>query len=316
MQEKYDVIIIGGGPAGASAALYTARADLSTLVIDKGITAGALGKTTKIANYPGIPGEIGGPELVKLMREQAESFGAEFITDKIQGTDFSGADKILFGNHNVYTASAVIIASGAMGRKSRVEGEERLLGRGVSYCATCDAAFTRGKEIAIIGQNDEAAEEALFITRFADKVHFICPSEKLVAHDELHVELTNHPKVQFYSNTNLREVLGKDNVESIKIMDRHSHEERHVPVSNAFFYLQGSHPITDFISEPIELCDDKGIKVNQEFETSIPGIFAIGDVICNHVNQVITSAAEGATAGIAVDKYLRGKAKLQVDWKK
>ncbi|MCA9920540.1 MAG: FAD-dependent oxidoreductase, partial [Anaerolineales bacterium] len=150
----YDVIIIGGGPAGTTAAIYTARADLRTLVIDKGLTAGALGITAKISNYPGVPGPISGARLVEIMREQAESFGAEFITDKVVGIDLASAPKQVMAGTGTFTAQAIILATGAMGRTSSVKGEAELLGRGVSYCATCDGAFFRDQDVAVIGNND------------------------------------------------------------------------------------------------------------------------------------------------------------------
>ncbi|MCA9920427.1 MAG: FAD-dependent oxidoreductase, partial [Anaerolineales bacterium] len=152
----YDVIIIGGGPAGASAAIYTARSELRTLVIDKGLTAGALGVTSKISNYPGVPGPISGAKLVEIMREQAESFGAEFITDKVVGITIDGEQKEVIAGTGNFKAKVLILATGAMGRTSTVRGEEALLGRGVSYCATCDGAFFRDQDVAVVGNNDEA----------------------------------------------------------------------------------------------------------------------------------------------------------------
>jgi thioredoxin reductase (NADPH) len=170
---QYDVIILGGGPAGSSAAIYTSRAGLRTLVIDKGLTAGALGITSKIANFPGIVGEISGAELVERMREQATSFGTRYVSDRVIGVDLGGEEKMVFANQSTYTARAVIIATGSMGRGTRVKGEDELLGRGVSYCATCDAAFFRGQDVVVAGSSDEAIEEALFLTRFVNKV-FSC----------------------------------------------------------------------------------------------------------------------------------------------
>ena len=192
----YDVVIIGGGPAGATAAMYAARASLRTLVLDKGLTAGALGITSKIANYPGILGEISGAELLERMREQAESFGAQFMQDRVQGVDLLSDPKLIFANSGTYTARAVIIATGSMGRGQRVKGEDELLGRGVSYCATCDAAFFRGQDVVVAGQSDEAVEEALFLTRFVRTVHLLSPTNELKAPAHLVEELTHKPNVE------------------------------------------------------------------------------------------------------------------------
>ena len=192
----YDVIVIGGGPAGTTAAIYTARANLRTLVIDKGLTAGALGITAKISNYPGVPGPISGARLVEIMREQAESFGATFMTDKVVGIDLTSEPKQVMAGTGTFTAPAVILATGAMGRTSSVKGEAELLGRGVSYCATCDGAFFRDQDVAVIGNNDEAVEEALFLTKFARQIHLIAPTPSLKARDELTAEMRGCPSNQ------------------------------------------------------------------------------------------------------------------------
>ena len=178
---SYDVIIIGGGPAGASAAIYTARSNLRTLVIDKGLTAGALGVTNKISNYPGVPGPVSGAELVEIMRRQAESFGAEFRTDKVVGVELAGDVKTVTAGTGSFQSRAIILATGSMGRTSVVPGEEQYLGRGVSYCATCDGAFFRNRPVAVVGNNDEAVEEALFLTKYTEHVQLIVPTPTLNA---------------------------------------------------------------------------------------------------------------------------------------
>ncbi|MGC8783885.1 MAG: NAD(P)/FAD-dependent oxidoreductase [Armatimonadota bacterium] len=314
-EEVYDVAIIGGGPAGTTAAIYTARANLKTLVIDKGIANGALGITSKIANYPGIPGEISGEELVRRMRQQAESFGAVFVQDRIQATDLLSDPKVLFGNSGTYTAKAVIIATGSMGRGNRVHGEDRLLGRGVSYCATCDAAFFRDAEVAVVGSSEEAVEEALFLTQFASKVHFLSPKREIHADAELVKELIEHPKVIMYWGASLREVLGEQKVEAIRYRTPIGTEET-LPVAGVFIYLQGGHPITDFLGGQLPLSEGGCLMVDSEYQTAIPGVYAVGDVLCNHVKQAVVAAAEGAVAAMAVEKHLRGRKKLVVDWSK
>ena len=314
-EELWDLAIIGGGPAGTTAAIYTARSNLKTLVIDKGIANGALGITSKIANYPGILGEISGEELLRRMRQQAISFGAVFVQDRIQATDLQSDPKVLFGNAGTYTARAVIIATGSMGRGNRVRGEDRLLGRGVSYCATCDAAFFRGEEVAVVGNTEEAVEEALFLTQFVSKVHFLSPKKELHADADLVQELTSHPGVVMYWGLTLREVLGEERVEAIRYRTPIGTEET-LPVAGVFIYLQGGHPITDFLAGQLPLSEGGCLTVDSEYQTAIAGVYAVGDVLCNHVKQAVVAAAEGAVAAMAVEKRLRGRKKLVADWSK
>src|SRR5512136_2676534 len=233
---RYDVVIIGGGPAGATAAIYTARADLKTLVIDKGLTAGALGLTAKIANYPGVAGEISGADLLKIMRAQAQSFGAIFTSDKVQAVDLTGEVKTIFANGGTYTARAVITATGSMGRGQRVKGEDELLGRGVSYCATCDAAFFRDQVVVVAGNSDEAIEEALFLSKFVQQVHFLSPTPDLKAEPQIIDEIRSHPKATVHFGMALREVVGANRVEAVRAAPRGQPEEI-IPVTGAFIYL-------------------------------------------------------------------------------
>ena len=311
----YDVVIIGGGPAGATAAMYSARASLRTLVLDKGLTAGALGITSKIANYPGILGEISGAELLERMRDQAESFGAQFMQDRVQGVDLLSDPKLIFANSGTYTARAVIIATGSMGRGQRVKGEDELLGRGVSYCATCDAAFFRGQAVVVAGQSDEAVEEALFLTRFVRTVHLLSPTNELKAPAHLVEELTHKPNVELHLGAALREVLGGEHVEGVRYAQRGAGEHT-LPVTGAFIYLQGGRPITDFLEGQLPVSDGGCLLVDNEFRTPLPGVFAVGDVLCNHVKQAVVAAAEGAVAAMAVEKHLHGRKQLVADWAK
>ena len=221
----YDVLIIGGGPAGATAGIYAARAGLKVGILDKGLTTGALGTTSKIANYPGIDGEIGGSELLQVMRKQALDFGAEFINDKAIGSDLSSNPKSIFGNFGVYSARAVIIATGSMGRTNLIKGEGELLGRGVSYCAVCDAAFFKGKDLAVIGKSDEAIEEALYLTRFARTLHFFSPTEQVNVPPEALAELTEKENVVMHAGSVAREICGEQKVECLKFSTRGSKEE-------------------------------------------------------------------------------------------
>jgi thioredoxin reductase (NADPH) len=311
----FDVIIIGGGPAGATAAIYTSRASLKTLVIDKGLTSGALGITGKIANYPGVEEDISGAELLARMRNQARTFGAEFISDKIIGVDLTSDQKTIYGNSGNYVGRSVIIATGSMGRGQRVKGEDEFLGHGVSYCATCDGAFFRNQEVVVAGNSDEAIEEGLFLTKFASRVHFLSPTPELKAPQHLIDDLVDNPKVILYKGSSLREILGDKRVDAVRFVQR-GQPEQTLPVSGAFVYLQGGKPVTDFLRRQIEISEKGCLVVDREFQTAIPGVYAVGDVLCNHVKQAVIAAAEGAVAGIAVEKVLHDRKQLVVDWSK
>lgn len=317
INQVYDVMIIGGGPAGATAAMYIARAGLKVGVLDKGLTTGALGTTSKIANYPGLDGEIGGAELLKTMRKQAAGFGAEFINDKAIGTDLNSSPRAVFGNLGVYEARAIIVATGSMGRGNLIKGEAELLGRGVSYCAVCDAAFFKDKDVAVIGKSDEAVDEALYLARFAKIVHFFAPSLEINVSPEEAELLRATQNVTLHLGSVVKEIYGDDKVEGLKFLDREAGGgEQSLPVSGVFVYLQGGKPITNFLQGQLEISEEGCVRVDRENQTNIPGVYAIGDVICTHVKQAVIAAGDGAIAAIAAEKWLRGKTKARVDWGK
>lgn len=310
----FDVLIIGGGPAGATAGIYAARAGLKVGILDKGLTTGALGTTSKIANYPGIDGEIGGADLLQVMRKQALEFGAEFINDKAIGTDLSSSPKAVFGNFGVYSARSIIIATGSMGRTNLIKGEEELLGRGVSYCAVCDAAFFKGKDVAVIGKSDEALEEALYLTRFVKTLHFFSPTEQVNVAPEALAELTEKDNVIMHPGFVVREICGEQHVECLRVSERGSKETEALPVEGVFVYLQGAKPITDFVTGQLEISEDGCLQVDRENQTAIPGVYAVGDVLCSHVKQAVIAASDGAVAAISAEKWLRGKSRYRMDW--
>lgn len=316
MNEIYDLIIIGGGPAGATAAIYAARASLKTGILDKGLTTGALGTTSKIANYPGIDGEVSGAELLRTMRDQASTFGAAFINDKAIGADLLSNPKSVYGNLGVYEARSVIIATGSMGRSNLIKGEAEFLGRGVSYCAVCDAAFFKDKDLAVVGKNGEAVEEALYLTRFARTVHFFAPGKELNISPEETDALTNAENLVLHLNSLAKEISGTNAVEGITVLNRETNLEEKYDVSGAFVYLQGSKPIVDFLQGQLEISEEGCLQVDRQNQTNIPGVYAIGDVICTHVKQAVIAAGDGAIAAIAAEKFLRGKSKAKVDWAK
>lgn len=313
--QQYDVVIVGGGPAGTTAAIYTSRAGLKTLVIDKGLTAGALGITSKIANYPGIVEEISGAELLTRMRTQAKSFGTTYLFDRVIGADLSGTEKTIYGNNGSYSAKVIILATGSMGRGNRVKGEDEMLGRGVSYCATCDAAFFRGQEVAVAGNSDEAVEEALYLTRFVDRVHFFSPTPEVKAPTALAEELLNNTKVIFYPGASLREVIGDQKVTAVRVGFR-SDPEKVIPVSGAFIYLQGGKPVTEFLLGQLPVDEQGYLSVDDEYRTQIEGVYAVGDMVQHKVKQAVVAAAQGAVAGMAAEKFLRNRKTIQQDWSK
>ena len=311
--EIYDVIIIGGGPSGSSAALYTARAELKTLVIDKGLTAGAMGMSSKISNFPGVPGPIPGEELLQTMRRQAESFGARFLADKVIGTNLSASPKEIMTNTDAYRSEALILATGAMGRAQTIPGESKLLGRGVSYCALCDGAFFRDQSVALVGFNDEALEEALRLTTFASRVHLLVPGPVFRASPSLVEEVQRHPKMEIHLSTQAKEIVGQEKVEGVRIHS--SGAEELLPVEGVFIFLQGNLPVTDYLLGQVDSMENGCLLVDREMRTNLRGVFAIGDLLCTHVKQAVIAAADGVVAAIAVEKYLKGRKDIRTDWK-
>ncbi|HZK16607.1 MAG TPA: FAD-dependent oxidoreductase [Anaerolineaceae bacterium] len=317
LNQVYDAIIIGGGPAGTTAAIYAARASLKVGILDKGLTTGALGTTSKIANYPGLEGEVDGAELLQTMRKQAAGFGAEFINDKAIGTDLNTEPKTVFGNLGVYNTRAIIIATGSMGRSNLIKGEAELLGRGVSYCAVCDAAFFKGKDVAVIGKSDEAVDEALYLTRFASTVHFFVPGKEINVSQEEMAMLKESENLVLHLGSVVKEIFGEGKVEGLKFVERgNADSEQSLPVVGVFVYLQGGKPITDFLQGQLPTSEEGCLQVDREFQTSIAGVYAIGDVICTHVKQAVIAAGDGAVAAIAAEKWLRGRSRTRVDWGK
>lgn len=311
-EQLYDVIIIGGGPGGATAALYTARADLKTLVLDKSLAAGALGMTTNVDNYPGMP-KATGPEIVKTIRGQAESFGAVFEQDPVIGVHLTGEVKEIFGNKAAYKGRAVILATGGMGRANFVPGEEPLVGRGVSYCATCDAAFFRNEQVAVVGSGEQAVEEALFMTRFADQVTLVHSGKEPKAPPEMLAELKESPKIKLHSGR-LLAVEGEQKVTGIKVSSPGG--DQVLPVAGVFIFLQGNKPVIDFLMGTVPTTETGCLRVNRDtFETEVEGVYAIGDLLCTEIKQAVIAASEGCQAAIHAEKRLRGRKQALRDWK-
>lgn len=311
-EELYDVVIIGGGPAGLTAGQYAARAGLRTVILDKSASAGALAFASVIENYPGV-GPISGKELLDIFREQAVGFGAEYIETQVIGVNLTGEVKETYTMDRTYKSKAVIIATGAMGRKPTIKGEAEFLGRGVSYCAVCDAAFFKGKTVCVLGDSEEALKEAGYLSRFAETVYLISPSSKLkVEEDNPNLRIPNLKIMLGYTAT---EIQGNEVVERIRLRNSEGKEET-LELSGVFVYLHGSRPIVDFLQGALELSDDECIVTNKMMETSIPGVFAAGDVTCTEVRQVVIAAAHGCIAALSAEKYITQRKRRRYDWAK
>ncbi len=312
-EEPYDVIVIGGGPAGLSAAIYAARAKLRTLVLDKHPRIGALGMTSKIENYPGIPHPISGAELLDNFRKQAIQFGAEYIQAQVTSVDLLKDPKEVISSAGTFYGRTVIIATGAMGHKPSIPGEAKLIGKGVSYCAVCDAPFFAGKDVAVIGDNDEALDELEFVSKFVKTVYLISPHREPKASAESVEKAKSLANVVWLMGTRVVAIEGNGQVEGI-VIERDGKQER-LPVAGVFIYLIGAQPITNFLNGQVELTPKGCIKVDPETKmTNLPGVFAVGDVTCKEIRQAVIAAAEGAIAALEAEKFLRKRVKAHSDW--
>ncbi|HSN94892.1 MAG TPA: FAD-dependent oxidoreductase [Anaerolineaceae bacterium] len=313
--QVFDTLIIGGGPAGATAGIYAARAGLKVAILDRGLTSGALAITRKIDNYPGIEGEISGADLLQNMRRQAQQFGVLCIDDKAIGTDLKSEPKLVFGNLNTYQAKTIIIATGSMGRSNLLKGEAELLGKGVSYCAICDGAFFKDKTVFVAGSSDEAVDEALYLANIVSQVYLLCPTPELRASKTLIKDLESRQNLTLVLGAALKEIYGDGKVEGVKYIVR-GEGVKDLQTSGAFLYLQGGVPITDYLAGQLDLSPEGCILVDREYQTAIPGVFAVGDVLCSHIKQAVIAAADGAIAGIAAQKYITGRKQMGFDWSK
>ncbi len=307
----YDVIIIGGGPAGLSAAQYAARAKLKTIVIDKSSTAGAIAYASLIENYPGLEKPISGIELLNIFRKQALDFGAEYLESQVIGVSLNGDIKEVFTMDNSFRSKTVIIATGAMGRKPTIKGEAEFLGRGVSYCAICDAAFFKGKRVCVLGDSAEAVKEAAVLTRFAETVYLISSSQKLKVHDDNpDLSIKN---LKLLLGQSVSAIEGNEVVEKIRLKDTNGNESD-LELSGVFVYFHGSKPIIDFLQGSLELSDNDCIATNRMMESNIAGVFAVGDVTCTEVRQVIVAASNGCVAALSAEKYIFHRKRRRYDW--
>jgi len=299
----YEVIIVGGGPAGLTAGIYTARARLRSLLIEKGLVGGQIINAERLDNYPGFPEGISGFELGELMHQQATKYGLETIIAEVTGIKLQDKQKVVETTDGNFVARAVIIAGGSRRQKLGIPGEEEFTGQGVSYCATCDAAFFRELPIAVVGGGNAAITEALHLAKFASRVTVIHRRDQLRATRMLQEKAFSEPKIEFLWNTVVEKIEGGDLVNRIKLRQVKTGEESTLDISGIFISV-GLSPNTDYLKGILPLDDHGAIITSNTMETEIAGIFAAGDIRQNSVRQAIAAAGDGATAAINAEKFL------------
>ncbi len=303
MNEKYDVVIIGGGPAGLTAGLYASRAKLNSLLVEKGLVGGQVANAERVENYSGFPEGIGGFELGQLMHQQATKYGLKTLLAEVTGIELQGERKVIRTTEGDFIAKAVIIAGGSERQKLGVPGEEEFTGKGVSYCATCDAAFFREQPVAVAGGGNAAITEALHLTKFASRVTVIHRRDQLRASRILQEKAFSQSKIEFRWNSIVEKIEGGDLVKKIRLRQVKTREESALEVAGIFIAI-GLKPNTNYLKGILPLDVTGLIITDEKMETKIPGIFAAGDIRHNSARQVITAAGDGATAAIYAEKFI------------
>ncbi|HPZ43800.1 MAG TPA: thioredoxin-disulfide reductase [Bacillota bacterium] len=301
--DKCELVIIGGGPAGLSAGIYAARAAIKTVLLERGIPGGLVIRAQHIENYPGFENGISGSELMAQMEKQARRFGLEIRFAGVKEIQPAGDEIILETDHGRISTRAIIVATGVEPNLLGVKGESEFTGRGVSYCATCDGAFFRGKRVAVVGGGDAAIEEAIFLTKFAERVFVIHRRGELRATKIIQQRAFVNPQIEFIWHSVVDEIQGGDLVESLVLRDVRDHKTTSLAVDGVFIYI-GYRPNSNLVKDLVEL-DEKGYIITDEnMHTSRPGVFAAGDIRQKLLRQVVTAVADGAIAAVAAEKYL------------
>ena len=300
---KFDVIIIGAGPAGYTAGIYCSRARHDTLILSGILPGGQLVNTTDVENYPGFENGIMGPDLMITMRKQTERMGTTIIDDEVVNVDFKHKPFKVLTATEEYEAKAVIIATGASPRKLGVAGEQSFSGKGVSYCATCDGPFFRNQDIVVVGGGDSAMEEATFLTKFGSKVHIIHRREELRASKVMQERAFDNEKINFHFNSEIEEIKGDQKVQQVTLKNSKTNENKTI-TAGAVFVAIGHDPNTKLFTNQIDLDKQGYIVLKNRTETNIPGVFAAGDVHDHRYRQAVTAAGYGCMAAIDVDRYL------------
>jgi thioredoxin reductase (NADPH) len=303
MTKEYEIVIIGGGPAGLTAGLYTSRDRLNTLLIERGLTGGQIVDAQWVENYPGFPEGISGFELGQLMHQQATKYGLETVTAEATGIELQQEQKVVNTTKGNFIAKAVIIASGSERHKLGIPGEKEFTGKGVSYCATCDATFFREKPVAIVGGGDTAITEALHLAKFASRVIVIHRRHQLRASPILQEKALAEPKIEFLWDTVVEEIVGKDSVKRLKLHQVVTREKPTLVIAGIFISI-GLRPNTDYLKGILPLDATGHVSTNEKMETEIAGIFAAGDIRLHSARQAITAAGDGATAAIYAEKFI------------
>jgi len=299
----YDVIIIGGGPAGLTAGLYNARARLNVLLLERLAPGGQVLTTDSVENYPGFPDGISGFELMDRMKVQAEKFGLKIQSDEGTKLELAADRKVVVTPGGSLETKAIILCCGATWRKLGIKGEDQLMGKGVSFCATCDGPFYRNQEVAVIGGGDTAVEEAIFLTRFVSKVHLVHRRDRLRAAKVLQERAMSHEKIEFIWDSVPVKILGDKGVEGIELKNVKTQGVIRKNVQGVFVFI-GTLPNTDIVKGLIRLDENGFVVTDDHMQTSVPGVFAAGDIRSKLFRQISTAVGEGATASFAVEKYL------------
>jgi len=305
MNKQYQVVIVGGGPAGLTAGLYTSRGRLASLLVEKGLVGGLITYASKVENFPGFPEGISGLELGELMHRQATSYGLETITAEVTAIELKGEQKLVKTTKGDFAAKVVIIATGSERLKLGILGEEKFTDKGVSYCATCDAALFADKPVVVVGGGNAALNEALDLVKFASKVTVIHRRDQLRATGILQERALAEPKIEFLWDSVVEEIVGKDLVENIGIRQLKSGQKSSLEVAGVFVAI-GFKPNTGYLKGILPLDSGGHVITNDRMETEIPGILAAGDVRQNSARQAITAAGDGATAAIGAENFLLG----------
>ena len=301
--KEFDVIVIGGGPAGLTAGIYSTRAGLKTLLLEKSILGGQVSKTSSIENYPGFPEGVEGVTLIERMVEQAKKFNVEIAIEEADNIRLNGNTKILKTKKQEYQAKAIIIATGAKLKELGVPGEIELLGKGVSYCAVCDGPLFRNRLVAVVGGGDSALSEAIYLSKLAKKVCLIHRRDEFRAARSIQDKVLATKNIEVMLNTIIKEIKGKIKIESITISDRTTNKDNELKLDGLFIYV-GATPNTDFLKGLVTRNEEGYIITNENLETNVPGIFAAGDVRNKTLRQISTAVGDGALAAIMTERYL------------